>query len=97
MGIMTQNKRMKTAKMSVRKGKGESRNVGTLVDASQYLVLEDHIRSLYGTPHARVCCLQVLRESVRTVRLKTRARYRKYQWKFECASQNCHVNLSYLR
>ena len=66
MGMMTQNKRMKTAKMSVRKGKGESRNVGTLVDASQYLVLEDHIRSLYGTPHARVCCLQVLRESVGT-------------------------------
>ncbi len=25
------------------------------MDASQHLVLEDHIRNLYGTPHARVC------------------------------------------
>ena len=46
---------MKTAKTSVQKGKGENRNVGTLVDASQYLVLVDHIRNIYETPHARMC------------------------------------------
>jgi len=50
-------------KASVRKGKGENRNVGTLVDASQHLELEDHIINLYGTPHARMCGYCVFRFS----------------------------------